>query len=525
MYKVLLVDDETNITEGMQMLIPWEEHGFTIKGTAEDGVQALEKLGEGGYQLVITDIRMPEMDGLRLSKEIIEIDPAIKLVVLSGYNEFQYAKQAMQLGVKWFMVKPVEVSELKTCLQTVKQELDAYWQQRIEMKQTNDLARDKFMLDLVHGWATEQELRHSANKFAISICEQDAVRSVLIEISHFHSLLLDNLYETKLIKYGLRNMTEEIIMQPGLGFVYEEQDGLLGVIFRNTDAEEVNEALKRVDETMRSIFRLNLMIGVGRPALWRQLKGSRKQAQFALDAVPTKAASIHYFRTSPEESAALELEWDSTAFIMALEEGDLHKRDREVHDLIDELKLKELGKSAVKWLLFGILLRIKSLMKKHGLETDSWLVADDLDSLSTQPSDLDKARNWLQHVSSNAARRIMEQAETKEPHIIEEVIAYIDEQYKEDISLKTLAGRFYMNTAYLGQLFKLKVGESFNDYLNKLRIAQVKRMIMQRNAKMLETLQAAGFNSAEHFYRQFKRYEGISFSEYRQSQRIMLDEA
>ncbi|MDF2924055.1 MAG: hypothetical protein K0R57_2969 [Paenibacillaceae bacterium] len=124
MYKVLLVDDEPAITEGLASLINWDAYGFTVAHRANNGLAGLDAVIAAQPDLVVTDIRMPEMDGLEMIKALKQAGAACHFIILSGYSEFEYAKQAMRLGVRHYVLKPVEESELESCLELVAAALD-----------------------------------------------------------------------------------------------------------------------------------------------------------------------------------------------------------------------------------------------------------------------------------------------------------------------------------------------------------------------------------------------------------------
>ena len=226
MYNVLVVDDEELITEGMGMLIDWQQYGFRIAATAGDGQTALEIIKTQPIDLLITDIRMPEMDGLRLIEAIRESGIGTKIVILSGYGDFQYAKKAIQFGVTRYLLKPVEVDELIECVNELGRELDLETAKIFAERQIHNIVRDKVLFDYASGSMTLIELPKHSDTFGI-ILQTQQVQVALIEMTRFHQLVLESMHDAMLYRYGLRNIAEETIQQPGFGYVYEEADGLV----------------------------------------------------------------------------------------------------------------------------------------------------------------------------------------------------------------------------------------------------------------------------------------------------------
>ena len=141
LYRIILVDDEEEVRKSIIRKIKWEENGFLVAGDAENGEDALEKIELLEPDLILTDIRMPYMDGLTLAERVRQKYPSMKIVIFSGYDDFEYAKQAIKLNVTEYILKPVNVEELTAILQKIKANLD----QEIEQKRNVNLLRENYI--------------------------------------------------------------------------------------------------------------------------------------------------------------------------------------------------------------------------------------------------------------------------------------------------------------------------------------------------------------------------------------------
>ena len=148
--KVLLVDDEALVREGLKTIIPWEEYGFSICGTAQDGREGLQKIRELKPDVAVVDIRMPLMDGLELSRIVREEQPGVRIVLLTGYSEFEYARSALRAGVKCYLLKPVEEEELIKELRSIRQELERESGQERSRQESRSLLFNRLLQELFH---------------------------------------------------------------------------------------------------------------------------------------------------------------------------------------------------------------------------------------------------------------------------------------------------------------------------------------------------------------------------------------
>lgn len=226
MYNILIADDEPAVYEGLSILIDWEKYGFHVTNTAEDGEDALEKIKTGRYNLIITDIRMPVLDGLELIKAIKEQNSSTKILITSGYSDFSYAKKAIEYGVKGYLLKPVDREDLIKYIIKIKEELDSELLSTKSLRDNTNMAKDKLLMDFVSGNLTVKSIDQKISDVGISI-ESEYYYLALIEINNFNAMVDKNLDDANLIKFGIRNIVEEIVNEKKLGYVYEDSYGVL----------------------------------------------------------------------------------------------------------------------------------------------------------------------------------------------------------------------------------------------------------------------------------------------------------
>ncbi|MEN6315706.1 MAG: response regulator [Clostridiaceae bacterium] len=268
MFKAIIVDDEKRIRDGMKKLIDWEEHGFSIVELAGDGVEALEICRLEKPSLVITDIKMPRMDGLTLASELKKINPDISIIIFSGYNDFSYAKQAMKYGVKNYLLKPVDKDELCAELDTIRCDILSRLSREEEVRQDNEKLESLFLIRLINGDLSPEEiLKNPAgrkigleNVKSLCICIMD-VSSCLNKISQTP----DTDKSQKRLK--IRYVLEELLGKTKTKYFCEYSKGCYSILFTSTDTSLKTEQLvvesDKIAKAVKSQCDIDPIIAIG----------------------------------------------------------------------------------------------------------------------------------------------------------------------------------------------------------------------------------------------------------------------
>lgn len=520
MYKILLADDEPEVLEGLKIVIDWNKYGFEIADTAVNGREALEKLKSGKFHLVVTDIRMPVLDGLELLKALQNINPSIKILILSGFNEFKYAKKAIELGVKGYLLKPVDQDELIGYLKGINLDLDNEINNKITIREYGKMARDKFLLNLANGSLSCKEIEEQAAEYRINF-NYNQYCIAIMEIEDFYTMAINNIEDANLIKFAVRNITEEIISSSCTGYVYDDLQGLLGIIFcGNTLTNNmIKSCITRISRYVTPIFNLTITVGVGNICSnMADIRISKEQAQKALERkyFVENNGIIYYSNLEMNQDLVWQLNWDFMPLLAAIEVMNINIVNEEIRNIIIEADRKLISRELIQSFSLSLASGLSSIVRKYKGDVEKIFDGQKLDILTMGCSSMEEFRIWLTDMCEKVVNYISELSGIKTVQLIDQIKKHIDDHYSEDISLKTIAAVFYLNTAYLGQLIKNTLGESFSDYLNKKRIEEVKKMILIDGFKAYDAVKKVGYNNPEYFYRQFKRYEVISFAEYKE---------
>ncbi|WP_128894527.1 response regulator transcription factor [Longirhabdus pacifica] len=509
MYNVFIVDDEPIIVEGMKSIIHWEEYGLNIIGFAHNGKQALQALrslqGEECH-ILITDIMMPEMNGLQLIQSIKQLYPEMKFILLSGYQEFDYVKQGITLGVENYLLKPIDEEELATTLQQTTQHL----KKSVQRQDDRNVLRDNTVWRWLNKDVDRKQLEERLSLYRIQQ-SLPQVTVAIMEADFTIPLTSDTLFE---FRDALEIKTNSLcIIAPHQYFIF---------VWFGHNREEVKQDVMYVEEQMKAKEEVHdFFITLGNTVMeeeqvfhsFEQIQKLRK-ARFALTAetnVITEKFAGHYFLSS-DQSVGLNVNLEP--IIGHALHYEYEAVEQSIHEMYDQIFDENVSMDTcniVRGLTIEILSRLHAELgsKQHHFMSLSTMVSH----LMTVKTKEQLKQQLLQYVQQ--MMREQEEQEGKMSPIIQSVIHYISNNLHEELSLKTLSQRFHVNTNYLGQLFQREVGSVFSEYVNHMRIEKAKSLLLQPQYKVGEIGKMVGYSDPTYFYKQFKKSIGCTPKEWR----------
>ncbi|MFC5405870.1 response regulator [Cohnella soli] len=504
MYKVFIVDDEPFISEGLIDAVNWSEFGLEIVGSAEDGEEALERLKQVPADILITDISMPIMNGLELIRHARETLPHLKVIVLSGYNEFDYLKTGMKLGIENYLLKPVHFEELEATLSGTVAKLNAEKQDRVFGEDEIDILRDNIMSRWVAGRIAFPEL---------------AERTALLGIDLSWPYVVVAIVRTAEGDQGMVDSKLDERFEATEGYVrFRDVDGNTVLAFGMTDPElekrKIAGTLREMNGT-GGIRDIGMRISIGDSVAMAEASVSYEQArkaqQYFLVMPDSELIDYAQLQSVAEQRLPSELlDWDTYAKpIMAKDKEGLLSQiaaDFSVICLTEGLNPARTKGAAVE-LLIHMKMETDKLNRPDSTEAykaalDQVVSADTLDGVEAA-------------VKEAAIRTIDSFAGEDVSPIVKQVLRYIQDHYEEALTLKSLGQMYHIHPNYLGQLFHKQTGESFADYINKFRIDKAKHLLTSSHLKVNEIAKQVGYWDIGYFYKQFKKHVGIVPGEYK----------
>lgn len=501
MYKVFLVDDEPFILEGLYDIIDWAKLGMEIVGQAENGLAALEALKDIPVDLLITDISMPRLNGLDLIRQAREIHPDLKVIVLSGYDDFAYLKEGMSLGIENYLLKPINLEEFSATLQTVIEKLDE--SKTLVDEHSIRILRDNIMTRWMRRQIGSTEFHERAELLGITL-DQSKVLVVLIRLEHSHK----EAYET---------MSQLFAGAPRI-VVFQDMDGDLVVVFNIDDTAEgigyTEEGLLLIKQKLADYRPVRIAVGSLESAEG-QASVSYTHAKKALEYfLIFKDRDLIRFEdlgvTGEALGPSLTMDWDKYPKLLLA-------RNKEAMDVaIDEdfhqlATMKGVTPEHLQLVVMEWFIRFKMQLKeiRHTEEPDAF--NESLARIRTADS-LEELIALMQEIAGQTITALTR--DLKSP-VIQQVLNTIHTSYNEDLSLKTLGALYHIHPVYLGQLFHKEVGELFTEYINHYRIEKAKEQLRTTHLKVHEIARNVGYWEPGYFYKQFRKYVGVSPTEFK----------
>lgn len=527
---MMIVDDEAIFRRGLRAMIAASDKEWDIVADARDGYEALELLEQHRPDVVLTDIRMPRMDGLQLQRIARERFPELQVVVISGYEDFTYAQQSMRSGARDYLMKPVEREELLRVLSSVKQDwLNKHKEHDHDVVPEGQELRQQVAAQLVAGiMQSNVQQMHLDLLSQIGIELTDPYYNCMVIKLDKDSVDNDRYRTTdpSLFQLYIQQFVQEMINFRMKGFSFVFSDTEVAALVNLPDAAEGERQLLKLAESVRmqikSLSNLTVTIGVGRPVKgFESMLTAFREAQMALiyrlvvggDKVLEYEQSVKHQLFQSERK-----KWSWEALERAINEGRLHGIDDLVDSVIIELCQQAQTPELVHQQICKLLIHYYERSEDLGL-TKAWLGGRDIRKLLIDICSI-SSRGELMEVSRQLFGSLTAVIAAGNRQLDSDPVAialhYIEQHYVEPITLTDIAEHVYLNSAYFSTLFKQKVGKTFIEYVTDLRIEDAKKRLASTDEKIASVADATGFSNIRHFNRVFKNETGLVPKEYRE---------
>lgn len=543
MYKVLLVDDEIIIREAIRENVKWQELGFELVGACKDGMEAMQAIQCEKPDLIVTDICMPYIDGIELSKYVFEHYTDTKVVIISGYDEFEYAKKAVKYQVLEYILKPVTSYELSEILTKIRGDFDKRRQdtkQMLELRKKSisnlPVLKAHLLSSLIHGKMSGDKLQQFLLQYQIDL-QGTYFKTVIMQLKDIHVFTTHTPeVSDDLIVFAALNIAEEVVSRRHAGAVFQNEEQKLVLLLKADFVEQSEEAERRfrqmatevcreIIEAIRRFFAIETLVLMGKTVHHvSKLAHSYEEAK--------KAAERLFVRQDAQWMDADELlkkepEIDlfklREAFIRAI-----RRNEKQTIEILVESFMEQCYSSFVT--------RNQLIFYMQNLATPVWQFRKDNET----GQDGDKEQ---EHALTDALLRGQSAKDLKEHFIrflletTEELFAgkdsfgkkqamlaldYIEKQYgNEDVSLQSVCAYLSISTSYFSTLFKNHTGKTFVEVLTIKRMERAKHLIANTALKLYEIAEQVGYGDAHYFSLTFKKYTGLTPTQYAKKTRMM----
>lgn len=534
--KVFLVEDEMVIRRGIKNSIDWEKEGYIFCGEASDGELAYPMIIKEKPDILITDIRMPFMDGLELCKLVKKELPNIKILILSGYDEFDYAKEAIRLGVTEYLLKPISSGKLLEALNGVsesirreKEDKDLVRKYMEEMRENTEHEKQKFFEQMIAGNLSMADALETGKKYEMNLS------------AGMYNLLLfrftlgkENRKSGELLgeaEYAIEKLTER------LEYVFEFQRGVEGWAFllmadnEEQMSERVKELSKDLEEIMKNYSTIAYFGGIGQPvARLRELEESFREAERALAARFTmelnRIISVEDIRMAQnvdtlddiEITSFGEIEKTRTMLEKFLNNGAEDEIDEFVDVYINELPEENLKSVLMRqYIIMDAYIVMMSFCEKiEGIEGEMQAQSEELKNSMKTIQTLEEIKNYIRML----LKKIIGVRDTISGRRYSDIIEIAKDQIRktymsDEISLNTIAAEVGMSPSYFSSIFSKEMGKTFVEYLTEIRMDRAKELLMCSSMKTSEIGCEVGYKDPHYFSYIFKKTQNCTPKEFR----------
>lgn len=529
--KVFLVEDEVVIRNGIKNSIEWEKEGYEFSGEASDGELAYPMILKEHPDILITDIRMPFMDGLELSRMVKKELPDIRILILSGYDEFEYAKEAIRLGVTEYLLKPISSARLLESLAKVREmicqereEKELLLRYSEEMRENTEHEKMKFFGQLISEEIPMGEALETAAGFGMNLSAgtYEIILFKILQTSRSRKETSGEIYEA----------VEEMISS--IPYVNSFQRGVDGWAFlltaENEDQMQEKETrfVERLKILMEACEGVEYFGGIGIPVFrLRELPRSFRESDRAFSGrfthAPNQILSVSAIHAAHEPDDFRvekfgEIERTRESVEKFLNNGTQEEIDSFVDAYIEEMSAETFKSSLMRqYTIMDVYIVVMSFCEKMHL-SDGHLKGsvEELKNAIQRIRELYEIRGYMKELLSRAIEIRDTVSGRRYSDIIEQAKERIEKTYmSEEISLNLIATSVGMSPSYFSSVFSREVGQTFVEFLTGIRMEKAKELLMCSSMKTSEIGYEVGYKDPHYFSYIFKKTQGISPKEYR----------
>ncbi|WP_019914659.1 response regulator [Paenibacillus sp. HW567] len=524
MQTVMIVDDESIFREYLRGVLDWGTLGFEISAEAKNGVEALELCAANPVDIALIDITMPFMDGLKLTEKLKEQYPEMSIVLITGHNEFEYARTALKLGVEDYILKPFSRDELMLTLLKLQQEHQKVQKENFTYKENQQLVKESFLNQLISGDCilTDQEIRNRLEQYNIPV--QNPVFVVAcIEIDHIDRKW-EKISERLLMKYAVTNILNETLDDSWKHHIFNGPEGRIIGLIEHVDHQNhmstYLDGYRRLGELIKKYLNFTITIGIGRSK--EGFRDIRESYQEALVALQSKFVLGHD-RVITYESVAVEVGKQAFYPVEVNEELliELRMRNAErvqhiLDRVFDSILERRLSMDYVYVICIGLISVNLAYIQElgHPIEEcfgENFFPYNEIRKFES----LEMTFEWITELFHKAIRYTGQYKNTRAAKIAQSAKAYIEQCYPDpELQLEQVAQHVFINASYLRAVFKKEFGMTLSDYITQYRMKKAKEQLGQGGLRLSDIAESVGYSDAGYFSKSFKKFYGYSPSDY-----------
>ncbi|KNY27808.1 response regulator [Pseudobacteroides cellulosolvens] len=527
--KVVIVDDEFLIRNYLKRRVCWEELGMEIAGEASSAREALDLIDQIIPDIIFTDICMPFMDGIEFSKAVVEKFPHIKIVIITGHDEFDYVKRSIKLGISDFLLKPVNPEEirkvaleLKSKIEMERTHIKEYEKLKQRLDESLPYMQEKFLNEILLGELDQHEIVDKMAYFKIIMNEQsDVFQTAVVEVSDSVGGPHDREEELILLAMKCSDLIRQVLKEDLFVHVFFDNSRKI-VILSNNESLDLTDCCETIKALLINRCKCFVSIGIGNKIHGlKNIKVTYREACDALNykVVIGKNQVVNYnditynsdqsWRGIPNKGEKLDF------FIKT---GMKYKAIELIDELFSEscfnlsITIENLRLEA-----FDIISTCMRVLLEFKIDTSS------LWGKNTKPyedvfrmDNLLEMKDYLKSLLEKVINKIHSFNERKANILIVQIQEYIEQNmHDSNLSLSTIAKEFYVSPSHLCRLFKQETKQTVVEYITRQRMEYAKKILKETNLKVYQIGEMVGINDPNYFSTIFKKFTGLSVNEFR----------
>lgn len=515
--KVVIAEDESIIRQAIINKINWDELELTLAGEAENGEQALELMKHGQPDILITDIRMPFMDGLSLIREVVSRYPDIYSIIVTSFSDFDYAREAVSYGVKHYLLKPIDEQELNQRLRELieRKKQEDQRQGYIHMLEQRVMEKHDELYDLSLSRFIIGEGDHKLSSILVDgfteAISRGRMRVVVLELDPIAYPVKNFQAEDEpLIWFGIRNIVEECLGNAAVAAVVFRHAMQMRHLVIIQEWHSLNGWIQEALDNLNNLLCLQLTAGVG--MVVEQEQHLSKSYEDAVRVLKRRVlhGSGRLYGDDSIRSIHIELtEEEKRLLANCLTNGN----KEELYDLLESILQNIVKQPSATFEQFRkVCLDIIRVLDITADLTETPDPADYLERILEWKD----ALNYLYRIGEKAIERKLRHSQKTGKNIVEEVGAYIETHYHEDISLNWVSETYFIHANYFARLFKERFGKTLSDYLTNVRMQRALELLQRPPLSIREIAQWVGYEDPSYFTIVFRKHYGETPSKYRE---------
>ena len=535
LYRVLIVDDEEEIRAGMVRKMDWTALGFEIVGEAENGADALEVAESTQPDVIMTDIRMPFMDGLEFLEKVTQFLPTVKVIVFSGFEDFEYAQRAIRLGVEEYILKPVSASQLEESLHKLREKMDGELEKRRDVatlrrayQDSLPLLRQQFMARVIEGWLDEAEISIKLEQYHVHLTQK--YRAVILFGTDNIALELEkeNVFAGKeeLIPISIKQSADTIISSKHDVYTFIYGVFLVAIIAfdRKQELSNIYQEVNEVCRESKTTIGIDVTAGIGGIyTYYKELNYSYQEAQEAWEHATMFKQENEYTVYFQDIAAVTTVKHkqmediDERLLLQWIKNNDATKI-REYFEMIFE-KLKQIRLPFYEYQTYvleilSIILRVANTFKID--PSAIWGVEKNYLTTVFKQHSLEIMCEWFIQSCKKIGAKIQEVNRDPGQTLVEKAKTYVEEHYSDsNLSVEAMCDELHVSPAYFSTLFKRETKMNFITYVTDIRVERAMKLLDTTSDKTYMIAEKVGYTESNYFSYVFKKKVGVTPSKYR----------